>query len=248
MTKTHRFWHIATSVIAVIVLVSAGARIKAYLLHAQSESSAPAVSEAAPAAQSKSAEATEPKSGESKSGESAEKEAGGLKSQIYLWINFLLIVAAFWYLSKNQLGPFLRSRGEAIREDMRLSSQALQDASARLAAVEQKLERLDQEIASLRSSALQEAAAERARIEVLAKADAGKIAQAAEQEIAAASKLARQELRAYAAELAVGLAEKRIQESISAEAERGIFRTFIADLSDGAGWRASGRKPRNGGA
>ncbi len=241
MTRTHRFWNLAASLIAVIMLVSAGGKLKAYLLPAQRDNAAPVVSVAA-----QSEEPKENKAGEAKSGES--HEAGGPKNQVYVWINFLILVAAFWYLVKKLLVPFLQSRGEDIREDMRLSRQTLQDASARLTAVEEKLQRLDEEIASLRSSALEEAAAERVRIEEAAKADAVKIAQNAEQEIAAAAKVARQELKTYAAELAVGLAEKRIQDSMSPESERGIFRTFIEDLSDGPIRRNGGRKRQNGGA
>src|SRR6185312_3078764 len=100
----------------------------------------------------------------------------------------LLIVGTIWYLSKKYLGPFLRERGEAIREDMRVSRETLQSATARLSVVEQKLQKMDEEIASLRSAALQEAAAERGRIDEMAKVDAAKIAYNAEMEISAAAK------------------------------------------------------------
>jgi len=150
-------------------------------------------------------------------------------------VNFLLLAVGIGYLCKKFLGPFLQARAQAIREDMERSSRAVEESSKRLSVIEEKLKRLDDEIGSLRNAALREAEAERARIEEMGKADADKIASNAEQEIAAASKLARQELKTYAAELALGLAEKKIRDSISAGTEKIIFRTFLDDLSKGPG-------------
>jgi len=243
LRKTYRYWNLAASIVAVIMLATAAGRLRAYLLPPQAENSTPAVSEPSQPASAESKAA----SGESKPAD-AEEPHGGLKTQIYQWINFLILVAGLWYLTAKVLVPFLQGRGEAIREDMRVSSQVLQQASVRLAAVEEKLKRLDEEIASLRSSALGEAAGERGRIEEAANADANKIAVAAEQEIMAAAKLARQELKTYAAELAMSLAEKRIQSSMSPESDRGIFRAFIEGLGDKAPGSQGASKPRNGGA
>jgi F0F1-type ATP synthase membrane subunit b/b' len=79
-------------------------------------------------------------------------------------------------------------------------------------------------------------------MEESAQSEAGKIAQAAEQEIATAAKAARRELQRYSAELAVGLAEKRIRESISPDAEQRMLRSFVNDLTDHDG-SPSGREP-----
>src|SRR5260221_546626 len=115
-------------------------RVKNFFLHAQNEPAAQAPARAesgSTAAESKSSEA---KSGEasSESKESKEKPPGKY-DETFTWINFLIIVAAFYYLSKKMLGPYLQSRGEAIREDMASSKRAIDEASARMAAVEQKL-------------------------------------------------------------------------------------------------------------
>jgi len=236
----YRLWNLAASLITLIVLVSAGGRIKDFFLHAQGEgtsvSSAPAET-GAPAA-------------ESKSGESKGEEPESPNKEIFLWINFLLLAGGLWYLLKKMLGPYLQARGDAIREEMKQSSKALEDASQRLSAIEDKLRLLDQEIGSLRSSALEEAAAERVRIEERTNADAQKISQTAEQEIAAAAKLARQELRVYASELAIGLAEKKIRDTISPESEGTIFRSFLEDLKESGsnGGAASGHPAGKGGS
>ncbi len=225
-------WNVVTSLIAVVVLVGAAGRLKAYGLPGPAQGEPSLVALAGPR------QAGEPSAGQGEQGAPAgesKEEAGGARKEIFLWVNFLIIVGGFWYLGKKYLGPFLLARAQAIREDMERSSNALQDAAQRLSGVEDKLKRLDEEIGSLRHSALQEADGERARIEESAKADARKIALAAEQEIAAAAKVARQELKVYAAELAVSLAEKKIQETISAQADKGIFRSFLQDLSNNSG-------------
>ena len=237
--KAHLLWNIAASLIAVVLLATTAGRLKAYLLPspAQSEASQPAASDSAHPAQQPAtssgggAREGAPHEAESHGGE-PHSESGSVRNEIILWVNFLLVAGGVWYLCKKFLGPFLHSRGQAIREDMERSSRALEEAARRLSGIEDKLKQLDVEIASLRSSALQEASAERARIEEMAQGDAHKIALAAEQEIVAAAKVARQELKVYAAELAIGMAEKKIQESISAQSEKGIFRSFIEDLSD----------------
>ena len=54
--------------------------------------------------------------------------------------------------------------------------------------------------------------------------------QGAEQEIAAAARLARGELKSYAAELAVSLAEKKIE--VSAATDRALVREFTDQLGE----------------
>lgn len=173
----------------------------------------------------------------------AEPEGSGWRDTIFQWINFLMVAAGIWYVSKKFVVPFLEQRARAIREDMERSAQTMEQAAQRLSAMEGKLLQLGEEIGALRSSALQEVAAERARIEELASTDAGKIVSAAEQEIAAATKAARQELKRYTAELAIGLAEKKLQESMSPQADQRIVHTFVRDLTDNTDQASPGNSP-----
>ena len=163
-----------------------------------------------------------------------------LWTQLFQWVNFFVILGAIVYAGKKYIGPFLNQRARAIQEDMQHSARVVEEATERLSEIEGHLQRLDEEILTLRQAALEEAGAERSRIEGLAQADAQKIVRAAEQEIAAAAKAARQELKVYTAELAVGLAEQKIQASISPQAEKRIFRSFVQDLGHNSG-RAGGK-------
>ena len=236
--KTHLRWNALASILTLAVLLAVGGRVMAFLqTGAPPEEHPPATAQpAAPAAGQESAAAEhEP------AGEGAEHETSALDT-VFQWVNFVLIAAGIWYVGKKFGAPLLSQRAQAIREEMDRSARAVAEASERLSQIEGKLEHLDEELRQLRQAALQEAGAERARIEATAQSEADKVVQAAEQEIAAAAKAARRELQQYTAELAVGLAEKRIRETISLDSEKRIFRSFVNDLT-GSAERPSGRGP-----
>ena len=170
-----------------------------------------------------------------------EAEQHSLMEEVFHWFNFLLLLGGIGYLVKKLLVPFLEERGKLIREDMDRSAKALADADQRLAVVEDKLKRMDEEMASVRQAAFHESAAERERIEQAAAADASKVLATAEQEIEAAVKTARQELKVFTSELALGLAEKNIRDSLTPSSEERILRNFVHDLSAGDA-RGNGQK------
>lgn len=165
--------------------------------------------------------------------EHAESEAAehSVLDEIFHWANFLILLGGVWFLIRKFLVPFLEERGRMIRENMDRSAKALAEADQRMTAVEAKLRSLGSEMAALRQAALQESAAEQARIEAMAQADSDKILSTAEQEIEAAVKAARQELKAYTAELALGVAEKKIRDSLTPQAEERILRSFFQELA-----------------
>ena len=160
-----------------------------------------------------------------------EPEEHGTWEQIFHWFNFLLIVGGIWWMVRKLLVPFLEERGRLIRMDMDHSAKALSEADQRLAAVEAKLRQMDAEMAEMRRAALQEASSERARIEEAAKAESRKALSIAEMEIEAAVKAARQELKRYAAQLAVGVAEHKIRASLTPQTEHRILRSFVQELA-----------------
>ncbi len=151
--------------------------------------------------------------------------------EIFHWFNFLLIVGGIWWMTRKLLVPFLEERGRLIRMDMERSAKVLSEADQRLAAVEAQLRQMDAEMAELRRAALQEAASERARIEEAAQAESRKVLSTAEMEIEAAVKAARQDLKRYAAQLAVGVAEHKIRASLTPQTEHRILRSFVQELA-----------------
>jgi F-type H+-transporting ATPase subunit b len=153
--------------------------------------------------------------------------------QLCVLLNFAVIAATIFYLSKKNLPGVFSGRTASIQKAMQEARQASQEANRRLAEIEVRLSRLGAEIGGMRDAAEKEAAAEEARIKAAAAEDARKILESAEQEITAAAKSARRELTAYAANLAVSLAAKQIQVDIATD--QALVRGFAQELASEAG-------------
>jgi F-type H+-transporting ATPase subunit b len=153
-------------------------------------------------------------------------------------LNFAIVAGAVVYFSKKNLPGMFRNRTAFIQKAMQEARQASEDANRRLAEIETRLSRLDSEIAGMGASAEKEAVEEEARIKAAAEEDARKIVESAEQEIAAAAKLARRELTTYAANLAVSLAARQIE--VDPATDQALVQGFAHELSP-----KSGRQDKN---
>lgn len=166
----------------------------------------------------------------------------GLSLEHAYWLavvlNFTLIAGTIvWFLRKKLPGVF-SDRTASIKKAMEEASKASAEANQRLSAIEARLSRLDAEIGEMRTAAEKEAATEEARIVAATEEEKRKIVESVEQEITAVTKSARRELKAYAANLAVNLAEKQVQ--VDAATDQALVRSFASQLS------ASGATPRDG--
>jgi len=147
-------------------------------------------------------------------------------------INFAIVVGVIaWFWNKNVPALF-RQRTASIQKSIEEARRASQDANQRLADVETRLGRLDQEISEIRAISEREAVAEEERIKAAAAEDVRRIVESAQQEIAAAAKAARRELTAYAADLAISLAAKQIH--VDAAADQVLVRRFAQQLPNRA--------------
>ena len=144
-------------------------------------------------------------------------------------VNFGVIAGFIFWVSKKNLPTVFRNRTNQIQKAMEDARKASEDANRRLQEIAARLSHLDGEIAAMRSSADTEAAAEEARAQAAAQEEARRIVESAEQEIASAGKMARRELTAYAASLAVSLAEKQIE--ISQSTDQALVKGFVKELS-----------------
>jgi F-type H+-transporting ATPase subunit b len=158
-----------------------------------------------------------------------------------IMLNFAVIAAVIIWASRKYLPGMFSARTAAIQKAMQEAQKASDEARRRLAEIESRLMRLDVEIGMMRDAAEKDAAAEEARIQAAAEEDARKMVEAAQQEIAAAAKTARRELTAYAADLAVGLAQKQIH--VDAATDQALVRNFSGEL----GTSDSARAPRKAG-
>ncbi|HZR27546.1 MAG TPA: ATP synthase F0 subunit B [Terriglobales bacterium] len=143
-------------------------------------------------------------------------------------LNFLIVAALVGYAMKKMLPATFRQRTAAIQKGMEEARLASEDANRRLREIEDKLSRLDAEIAQLQAAASAQADEEAVKLKAAAEQEQRRIIQNAEQEIGAAANAARRDLKAYSAELAVSLAEKRIK--VDAAADQELVRDFVDQL------------------
>jgi F-type H+-transporting ATPase subunit b len=157
----------------------------------------------------------------------------GLSLENAYWLcvvmNFAVIVGVIVWVSRRNLPTLLRQRTEAIQNAMQEARKASEEANARLSDIEARLSRLGTEIEKMQANAEKESIAEEERIRAAAEADARKVVQSAEEEIAAAALAARRELKAFAADLAVSLASQQIQ--VDAATDKALIRSFANQLS-----------------
>lgn len=155
----------------------------------------------------------------------AERHEVGLKV-----VNFAILAIGLGYLIRKNAGPFFDARSRKIRKAMIEAADARKEAEARIMAVESRLANLGVEIAALREESQKEATAEHEQVARLTDAEVAKIRTHAEQEIAAAGKAARMELRRYTARLAVDLAEAKIRTRMTPAAQNALVEGFVTDL------------------
>jgi F-type H+-transporting ATPase subunit b len=167
------------------------------------------------------------KEGESHAAE-GHGEAGGL--EIWKWANFGVLALGIGYLIGKNAGPMFAARSKQIRKDMTEAEEARKDAEARAAEVDRRLANLEAEIGALRAESQREAQAETERLTAHSAAEMAKIQAHAEQEIVAAGKAARLELKRYSAHLAVDLAERRIRDRMTPDTQDALVRGFVRDL------------------
>lgn len=143
-------------------------------------------------------------------------------------VNFLFLAGLIgWFLAKT-LPKTFRNRSTAIQKDLVDARTATEEAGTRLSLVEERLSKLDEQIAAMRAQAEKDSAHDEQRITASVEEDKRKILAAAEQEIAAATALAHRQIQQYAAELAIDQAARKLV--VTAETDRMLVQSFARRL------------------
>ena len=163
----------------------------------------------------------------------AEGEPWGIWLGLGRLFNLLLVVGVLIWLVRKPLSNFFASRSDSIREQLAEAQKARTDAEAKLAEVQSRMSRLDDELKEIASTSEREAQDEYKRLLAQAEQDAEKIVERARQEIEGMTRTAQQELRSHAAELSVRLAEEKIQNEISDVDHERLLNRFVSKLGGG---------------
>ena len=143
-------------------------------------------------------------------------------------LNFAILALVLGYFLLKTLPKIFRDRTSGIQKDLVDARTATEEASQRLNSVEERLAKLDGQIAEMRQQAERDIAADEVRIKGSIDEETKKILAAADQEIASATQHAQRQLQQYAAELAIEQAAKKLV--ISAETDRLLIQGFVRRL------------------
>jgi len=159
-------------------------------------------------------------------------------ANVFTIFNLVVLFGAIGYGLVKALPKIFRDRSSKIQKNLVDARTATEEASSRLGAVEERLSKLDEQIAAMRTQAEAEGARDEQRIKASVEDEKVKIVAAAEAEIATATALARREIQKYAAELAIEQAARKLV--VSEDTDRMLVESFAQRL--GSGFEAAGSK------
>jgi F-type H+-transporting ATPase subunit b len=145
-------------------------------------------------------------------------------------INLVIYAGVLIFLIRKPMAAFFASRSAEIQDNLQKADREKREALAQLKTVEERLNKLDSEIADIKAQATREAEAEYQRVLQSAEEDSVKLRETAEREIQGLVKAARMELKAYAAEQTVTMAEGIIRKEMSDADSRRIVDDYINEL------------------
>jgi F-type H+-transporting ATPase subunit b len=173
----------------------------------------------------------------------AKSEAGQGDPMIgWKWANFALLAIVLGYLIRKNVPPLFRKQSDEIQKALAEAAKIKEEAAAYAASVEARLANLQSEIQKLRENAHAEMSAESERIRRETEHHLQRIREHSAQEVELMTRAAKNELRKYAAELAIGLAEERIRFRMNPEAQDQLVSGFLHDMQERV--RPNGDTPR----
>src|SRR6266849_9218543 len=156
--------------------------------------------------------------------------------EAWKFVNLAIFVGAMIFIltRKVKLGEAFRTRRENIKQELARAQQERDAAVAKLKEVEERLARLDAEVAEISERSKREAAEERERIARSTETEIAKLGEQAQREIESAGKTARHELRLYTAEQSVRLAEEMIRREMKPGDDARLIDRNIRELGGAA--------------
>lgn len=138
-------------------------------------------------------------------------------------VNLVIFFTILYFLIRKPTREFFTERYNQIRSSIDRAAREKAEAEAKMKELDARMNRLDADIAEIKAQAGREAEAERERITAAAQAEAEKFRATAKREIESAKQNALIELRAYAAEQAVTLAEQVIRRELKPEDDANLL-------------------------
>lgn len=145
-------------------------------------------------------------------------------------LNFVVLFGGLAYLLRKPLNEYLKGRVEQVAAQLLQAEAMKQESMQKLEEARNRLNNLAGEILVLKEQAREQAERERAAIRQEAEKEAERLRKLAREEIETMVRLSIRDLKTYAIDLSVSLAEKRIQEKLTPELHRKLIHKAIDRL------------------
>jgi F-type H+-transporting ATPase subunit b len=149
-------------------------------------------------------------------------------ARLFECLNFAVLAGAILFYLLKYLPKTFRANRENLQHQLVDARTATEQARERLAAIEQRLSRLDEEIAAISKQAEKDSVEDESRIKTSIEAERRRIVDAATKDIAAAGSAAQRDLKRFAAGLAVDRAAQKIV--LTEDDDRALMQEFAQSL------------------
>jgi F-type H+-transporting ATPase subunit b len=164
-------------------------------------------------------------------GEAAGGEEHGWGGTIAKAVNFAVLVGVLVYFLRSPIATHLRTRSETIRKDLVDAANLRKDAERQLSDVRSQLAALPAELAAVRQRGEEELAGERVRMQAATARVREQLLERTRRDIDIQFRQARRALVEHTADLAVGLARKRIEREITPEDQARLVDRYAAGVT-----------------
>ena len=157
-------------------------------------------------------------------------EHGGGRDLLYWALNFVLVIGVLVYFARKPVAEFFADRRQRIQEELKAAADLRAEAEARYAKWQRRLMDLESELAGIRETSRERAAAEREHILADAAAGAERIRRDALAAVDQELRRARAQLRREAADLAIQLASEALSRQVTGADQDRLLDEFVAAI------------------
>ena len=145
-------------------------------------------------------------------------------------ITFVIFLAVLFYAIKKPLSEYLKARSQLVRRQIEEANTAKREADQRVQQYEERLAKLDEEIAQITTQFKRHGEAEKANLRVQAEKVSSQIRKNAEESIDAELKHAALELKKEVALLSIALTRKSLPKQMTETVNEQICSAFSSQL------------------
>ena len=157
---------------------------------------------------------------------------GMIRGMAWPVANFIIFLGILYYYLNKPFKEYLAGRSSTIRKDLVEAAELRANATAQLAAIEQKLQALPGELNTLRTRGAEDIKAEEQRIAAAAAADRERMLDQTRREIELQVRLAKKEILEHAADLSVQLATDRIKKEVTPADQDRLLDRYLSQVKE----------------